>query len=89
MIDVSESGARIFQKGPAQLIPGQTLSLSIRWRGARLAVKATVVRVEPMGLRRREIGLQFVGLTATDRQQLREMVLQSDSHVGPQAYYAA
>ncbi len=71
VLDLSQTGMRFC--GTQKPAMGQLLQLTIHWGREHLAVSGRVRRVTRRGLRRFEVGLQFVGLTDAHRQALESL----------------
>ncbi len=87
--DLSETGACLFRKGDCRLKLGQLTTLQIREAGIDLDLAARVVRMQPMGLRRQEIGLEFVDPSERQRVKLRRLMEAATPEFSPRVWVAA
>jgi len=71
VLDLSESGAKLYRKGSEGCCVGDTLEFDIRQGTIALCVQATVIRVEELGFKRYEIGVHFESLNHQDRVIIR------------------
>ncbi|MEM9418903.1 MAG: PilZ domain-containing protein [Planctomycetota bacterium] len=89
VLDISESGACIFRKGDRPVEVGQFITLQVDSRPYPLLLQARVVRIQPVGLRRHEIGVEFVNLSDQNRLRLIQLMTQSSPEFSPRAWLAA
>lgn len=88
--DASEHGLCVFVKGTVPVQVGNAVTLEISGADASVEVDAEVVRVQPCGLWRYELGLAFKATSEDDRQRLGRMVEASRVHgKSPKAYQKA
>lgn len=88
--DVSADGLCVFVKGTVPVQVGESVTLGISGADDSVEVGAEVVRVQPCGLWRYEVGLVFRSASAADRRTLSEMVAASrELGVSPEAYQKA
>ena len=87
--DLSETGACLYRKGPCRLKTGQLTTLQIREPGMELDLAARVVRMRQVGLRRQEVGLEFVNVSARQRVKLRMLMAAAMPEFSPAAWLAA
>lgn len=62
VIDISDSGLGVFRKGRVQVAVGDTVTLHLQNESIEAELTARVVRIEPAGLFRHEIGFEFIGV---------------------------
>lgn len=89
MLDLSESGACIFRKGACSVVVGQQIDLEITDGGIELELKALVVRTQTLGVRRLEVGVEFLNLSDEDRRRITQLIAQASSDLSPRAWLAA
>lgn len=89
VLDLSESGACVFRKGDCPVEVGQVITLQIADGGIELQIQARVARTQSLGLRRLEVGVEFVDLTDHDRQLIAQLISQTSSDLSPRAWLAA
>ncbi|MEM1109285.1 MAG: PilZ domain-containing protein [Planctomycetota bacterium] len=89
VLDLSESGACLFRKGDCPVEVGQAVTLAIADGGIELQLQARVVRTQPLGLRRLEVGVEFIELTDQNRLQIAQLIAQGSSDLSPRAWLAA
>lgn len=89
VMDLSESGACVFRKGSLHLRIGQQIALRISDGIVTLDLTAQIIRIKPWGIRRAELGLNFLNLHAIDRQRIRDLAARADPHCSPRAWLAA
>jgi len=71
VMDLSESGAKLYRKGSEGCAVDDRLDFDIRQGEIVLDVQGVIVRVEELGFRRYEIGVQFEALNEQDRVIIR------------------
>jgi len=90
VVDLSDSGIGVFRKGRVDLSVGDTVTLHLSHEQAEVRLEAEVVRIDPVGLFRHEIGFRFVDV---DEAGLTELWRLTDSacseFVGPRCWVAA
>lgn len=59
-MDISDSGLGVFRKGRMPLSLGEEVSVHLSHEGIEVELTARVARIDPVGLFRHEIGLEFV-----------------------------
>ncbi|MBB6430873.1 PilZ domain-containing protein [Algisphaera agarilytica] len=89
VLDISVSGACIFRKGDRPVEVGQMITLQVDTRPEPLQLQARVIRIQPMGLRRHEIGVEFVDLAEADQKRLSQLMAQASPDYSPRAWVAA
>ncbi|MEM8739255.1 MAG: PilZ domain-containing protein [Planctomycetota bacterium] len=89
VIDVSESGACVFRKGATVFNVGDQVVFQVREPGLTLDLKSRIVRSEPLGLRRYEVGLEFIDPAPEDRVALIQLMTQANRDYSPPAWLAA
>ncbi|MEM1213367.1 MAG: PilZ domain-containing protein [Planctomycetota bacterium] len=88
--DVSEQGLCVFVKGAVPVQVGESLTLEISGADESVQLNAEVVRIQPCGLWRYEVGLAYQSVFKEDRARLSRMVAASRVHgVSPKAYQKA
>ena len=90
VIDVSDSGLGVFRKGKVQLSVGDTVTLHLSHESTEVELTARVVRIDPVGLFRHEIGFAFID---ADEETLTQIWSLTDSacseFTGPRCWVAA
>ncbi len=89
VLDLSESGACLFRKGDCTIDIGQTVTLEIVDGNLELQLRAQIVRTQSLGLRRMEVGVEFLDLTDDDRTLIAQLIAQASSDLSPRAWLAA
>ncbi|MEO0515261.1 MAG: PilZ domain-containing protein [Planctomycetota bacterium] len=89
VLDLSESGACLFRKGNCPVEIGQIVDLEIVDGSVELQLRAQVVRTQSLGLRRMEVGVEFLDLTDDDRRLIAQLIAQATSDLSPRAWLAA
>jgi len=89
VLDLSESGACLFRKGDCSVEVGQQVNLDITDGGIELKLKVLVVRTQSLGVRRLEVGVEFLNVSDEDRQLIAELIARSSTDLSPRAWLAA
>ena len=89
LADLSETGACLFRKGPCRLKTGQLTTLQVREPGMELDLAARVVRMRQRGMRRHEVGLEFINVSPRQRVTLRMLIASAMPEFSPRAWLAA
>ena len=90
VLDLSESGARLFCKGTVGCELDQEMGLEIAQATTSLKVDVRVVRIAELGFKRYEVGLEFVSLNDEQLATIRALQQPGISEqVCPRAYLAA
>jgi len=74
VLDISISGLRVACMGKAPDRPGRLVTFSLSGVAGELDATARVVRVDPRGWKKYEMGLEFLGLTQQQRRLLEALV---------------
>lgn len=78
--DLSASGMRVRVKGKPKI--HECLTVRISAEDLSVTVQARIVWVQRCGLRRYEIGIEFIDLTGEQQQQIRDLVRTGMATVG-------
>ncbi len=89
VLDLSPDGALLFRKGLVQVSIGDELSLHIEENGIELDVRCRVVRVHEVGMRRHEVGVEFIDTREAERYLLRAVMRACGTDYSPRVYLAA
>lgn len=89
VLDLSESGACIFRKGACPVEEGQVVDLEMVDGGIELDLRARVVRTQSLGLRRMEVGVEFLDPTDDERRLIAQLIAQASTDLSPRAWLAA
>lgn len=89
VLDLSESGACVFRKGSSIVEPGEIITLQISDGETELHLRARVVQTQPLGLRRRIVGVAFIDLAEFERDSIRRLVSLASTDFSPTAWLAA
>lgn len=90
VLDISDSGIGLFRKGRMQLSLGDTVTLELRHEGVEISLTAKVVRIDPAGLFRHEIGFEFVEIEEETRIKIRSLAHSACSEfASPRCWVAA
>ncbi|MEM7627528.1 MAG: PilZ domain-containing protein [Planctomycetota bacterium] len=89
ILDVSESGACVFHKGSAQVNTGDELVLQVRHAGLELDLPARVVRTQKLGLKRLEVGIEFMSLSENQLAGVRALAAAEGVDFSPSVWIAA
>ena len=89
VLDLSPDGALLFRKGVVQVEPGDELALHLEENGIELDLLCRVVRVSQVGLRRYEVGVEFIGTREAERYLLRAVMRACGTDYSPRVYLAA
>ena len=89
VLDLSPDGALLFRKGVVHAEVGDELSLHLEENGIELDLLCRVVRVSQVGLRRYEVGVEFIGVREAERYLLRAVMRACGTDYSPRVYLAA
>ncbi|XAL99191.1 PilZ domain-containing protein [Phycisphaeraceae bacterium D3-23] len=88
--NISDAGLCIFRKGKLELAVGQTVNLVVQHEQAEASLKGIVIRIEPLGLFRHEIGVEFTAVDVNELGGIRRLIeLAHAESVSPSCYLAA
>lgn len=88
--NLSDTGICIFRKGKLSIAQGETLKIVIRHELAEATIEGEVVRVDPLGLFRHEIGIAFTAVDARELCDIRRLIaLAHAESVSPTCFIAA
>lgn len=89
ILDVSESGACVFHKGSVKISVGDQITLQVRHAGLDLNLPTRVVRTQALGLRRLEVGVEFVSLTEEQLSGVKALAAAEVADFSPSVWLAA
>lgn len=88
--NLSDTGLCIFRKGKLNLTLGQSLRLKVCHADAEAELAAEVVRIEPLGLFRHEVGVSFSVVDAAALGEIRRLIEVAHAEsVSPTCFIAA
>lgn len=87
VLDVSEGGALIHHRGRQDRKIGECFTAMLRHESHTVVVQMRLARIEKVGYRRHNYGVEFVGLDDHQRAEIGLMAdAGHDAFIGPQAY---
>ena len=90
VVDISDSGIGVFRKGKVKVAIGDNVTVHLRHESIEVELAARVVRIDPAGLFRHEIGFEFID---PDEATLTQVWSLADSacseFTGPRCWVAA
>ena len=89
IMDVSESGACIYHKGRTTVRVGQSVLPQVRHGQIELNLSARLVRIQPLGFRRLEVGVEFLDLDDNEKEGLRQLAAEASPDFSPSVWFAA
>jgi|GEM_PF-2551744 len=90
VIDISPAGLAVFRKGRMDLELEKRVTLHLSYEGHDTELTARVVRIDPVGLFRHEIGFAFVDADEQTIQKVMAIAQYACSEfAGPQCWVAA
>ncbi len=73
VVDLSASGVRVFRRGRLKWRIGDEFKMMLKWREDRIEVSARILRVQKLGFRRYDLGIEFVDLALDAQTAIAEL----------------
>lgn len=89
VLNLSLSGACLFRKGAPSLDVGQETRLTIRQEEMDLTLDVRVVRIDKLGLRRSEVGIEFINPDPNQCEMIARLMKRASQDFSPHAWLAA
>ncbi|MEM9414491.1 MAG: PilZ domain-containing protein [Planctomycetota bacterium] len=88
--NLSDTGLCIFRKGKLSIAQGEKLTFVIRHDQAEVTIEGEVVRIDPLGLFRHEIGIAFTTVDAKELCGIRRLIEVAHAEsISPTCFLAA
>ncbi len=73
VVDLSASGVRVFRRGRLKWRIGDAVKMTLKWREDEVEVTARILRVQKLGFRRYDLGIEFVDLALDAQSAIAEL----------------